>query len=176
MRIKSYCLKFIVICGLSTMVCGLIGCEAFVRKFTRKPKKEVISREEMVLAPVEYKAPEKEYRQYFLYWKAWHDEFINSLFPGLNRRKQLECASETIKNLEQIRVLLKEESQRQLSGYIEQISELKDVIEKDVYGIIINSHRRVAERIKRDIIREFSCDKIKDLVESSPAEIRGTGK
>ncbi len=159
---------------LSIIFClffSTVGCEAFVRKFTRKPKKEVISREEMVLAPVEYKAPEiskeKEYQQYFLYWKAWQDEFINSLFPGLNRRKQLECASETIKNLEQIRVLLKEESQRQLSGYIEQINELKDAIEKDAYGIIIDKHRLAAERIKRDIIREFSYNKIKSLAERS---------
>ncbi len=156
---------------LSIIFClffSTVGCEAFVRKFTRKPKKEVISREEMVLVPIEYKAPaaDKEglYRQYFLYWKSWHDEFINSLFRGMNRRKQLECVSETIKNLEQIRVLLKEESQRELSGYIGQINELKDAIEKDAYGIIIELNRKACERIKRGIIRKFSYNKIKDCL------------
>ena len=168
MRIKSYCLKFIFICGLWTMACGLIGCEAFVKKFTRKPKKEIVPREEMVLVPIEYKAPAEDkegaYRQYFLYWKSWHEEFINSLFPGMNRRKQLECVMETIKNLEQLRGLLKEENQKELSVYIGRINELKDSIEKDAYGIIIESHRRSAERIKRGIIRNYSYNKIKDYL------------
>ncbi len=166
MKIKNLLLKIVFICGLSTMACGIIGCEAFVRKFTRKPKNENIPREEMILVPIEYKAPAADkdglYRQYFLYWKSWHEEFINSLFRGMNRRKQLECVTETIKNLEQLRGLLKEESQRELSVYIGQINGLKDSIEKDAYGIIIESHRRSAERIERDIIRKFSYNKIKD--------------
>ncbi len=74
----------------------------------------------------------------------------------------MECAIETIKNLEQMRGLLKEERKIQLSGYIGQINELKDAIEKDAYGIIMESHRRSAERIKRDIIRNYSYNKIKD--------------
>lgn len=166
MKIKSYCLKFIFICGLWTMICGLIGCESFVRKFVRKPKKELLHKEEMVLEPVEYKAPavnkEGLYRQYFLYWKSWHDELIDSLFSGSNRRKQLECVIETIKNLEQIKGLLKEENQRKLSVYIGQINGLKDAIEKDSYGTVVDAHRRSAERIRKGIIREFSYNKIKD--------------
>ena len=36
----------------------LIGCAAFVRKFTRKRKKEDLPQEEMVLAPEEWKGPQ----------------------------------------------------------------------------------------------------------------------
>lgn len=163
-----------IVCRLSIVFCLLVstaGCEAFARKFVRKPKKELLPQEEMVLVPVEYKAPavDKEalYREYFLYWKSWHDELINSLFSGSNRRKQLECVIETIKNLEQMKMLLKEEKQRQLSVYIVRMNGLKGSIEKDAYGILIESHRKTAERIQREIIKKFSYSKIKSLVESS---------
>ncbi|MBM3255730.1 MAG: hypothetical protein FJZ08_05460, partial [Candidatus Omnitrophica bacterium] len=57
------------------LLVSFLGCEAFVRKFTRKSKKEDLHREEMVLAPQEYQKPklskEEEYRQYLLYWKSW---------------------------------------------------------------------------------------------------------
>lgn len=66
-------------CGF--LILNMIGCEAFVRKFTRKAKKE--QREEMVLVPQEYQKPkltkEQEYRHYFLYWQSWQDELIGSL-------------------------------------------------------------------------------------------------
>ncbi len=169
---KTWKENFRIFFSLFSVICFLfsvLGCESFVRKFVRKPKKEVISREEMVLAPVEYKAPaaDKEglYRQYFLYWKSWQEELINSLSPGMNCRKQLDCAIQAIKNLEQIKVMFNEESQRQLSVYIEQINELKVSIEKDAYDIIIDLHRKAAERIKSDIIRKFSYNKIKDYLE-----------
>ena len=34
-----------------------IGCDAFIRKFTRKPKKENLPKEELLIAPEEYKVP-----------------------------------------------------------------------------------------------------------------------
>ncbi|MFA5150687.1 MAG: hypothetical protein WC433_07270, partial [Candidatus Omnitrophota bacterium] len=57
----------------------LCGCEAFVRKFTRKSKKDKVP-VEMVLAPEEWKGPqmtkEEQYRQYFVFWQSWQDELI----------------------------------------------------------------------------------------------------
>ena len=44
---------FLFFCGF--LILNMIGCEAFVRKFTRKAKKE--QREEMVLVPQEYQKP-----------------------------------------------------------------------------------------------------------------------
>ena len=72
LKIKQLVLFFI--CCL--MIAGLVGCDAFVRKFTRKPKKERITKEEMVLVPEEYKSTmtqEQMYRQYFLFWQSWQD-------------------------------------------------------------------------------------------------------
>ena len=59
LRTKSLTLRnLILFCCLGAMACGLVGCEAFVRKFTRKPKKEDLPRTEMVLTPEEYKGPQ----------------------------------------------------------------------------------------------------------------------
>ena len=60
----SYCLVF-----------TLVGCDAFVRKFTRKPKTQEFPEEEMVLAPEEYEpialSAAERYQQDFFFWKAW---------------------------------------------------------------------------------------------------------
>jgi len=144
------------------------GCDAFVRKFTRKPKKENQPKQELVLVPQEYKPPkmtkEEVYRQYFLYWKSWHDELINSLSGGSSHKKQIDCANEAIKNLEALRVTLQEAKQKKLDAYINQLKGLKKEIVEDLYGNNISTNRSTAERIRRSILRDFSYNKIsKDI-------------
>jgi len=159
-------LKLFVFCFL---VFTFIGCDAFVRKFTRKPKTENAPQEEMVLAPIEYKpAPttgEEVYRQYLLYWKSWQDELVESLLANASHKKQLGSASEAIKNLEALKKLLKENSQAKLEVYIQRLNGIRGSIENDLYGNNAASLRMNAERLKRDILRDFSYAKVKnDLI------------
>jgi len=157
--------KIILICGMLAVAFGLIGCDAFVRKFTRKTKKTNLPATEMVLAPEEYKekvlTKEELYRQYFLFWKSWQDELINSLTVNTNQKKQIDCTKEAIKNLEEIKPLLNEEKQKKLDSYISQLKALQDSIVKDLYGNNLNTNRSQAERIKRNILRDFSYNTIK---------------
>lgn len=142
-----------------------IGCDAFVRKFTRKSKKDSSAQEEMVLAPIEYKAPqmskEELYRQNFLYWKSWQDELIEALLSGKNHKKQLDCTIQAIKNLEQIKIMLRGESQKKLDNYIQQLINIKQSVERDLYGSNVSGNRLSAERMKMEILKEFSYAKIK---------------
>ncbi len=143
-----------------------IGCEAFVRKFTRKPKRDQMQKEELVLAPEEYKGlsiPSNElYLQYFLFWKSWQDELIESLSTrSVNHKKQVSCVNEAIKNIQQARSLLKQEKKDALDKMIDRLIALKDSISRDVYGSNAVTNRNNAERIKRNIMRDFSGDKIK---------------
>ncbi|MDI6758639.1 MAG: hypothetical protein QMD94_03070 [Candidatus Omnitrophota bacterium] len=144
----------------------LIGCEAFVRKFTRKSKKQV--EEVMVLAPEEYKGPqitkEELYKEYFLFWKSWQDELIGALTEKKGLKKQVDCAGEAIKNLVNLRALLKEEKQKKIDIYIDELKGLELEIAKDLYGSSISLHARSAERIKRNILRDFSYKKNKDFL------------
>jgi len=149
------------------LVVNLLGCEAFVRKFTRKSKKEKAP-EPMVLVPEEYKGPnmtkEELYRQYFLYWKSWHDELIQSLSDEKNHKKQIDCAKEAIKNLYQLRGMLNPDRQSRLDNYIRQTEELKSAVTKDVYGNDLVINRQRAERIRRNMLKDFVYPKIKDCL------------
>lgn len=151
-----------------SLAAGLIGCDAFVRKFTRKPKKERISREEMVLVPEEYKSTmtqEQIYRQYFLFWQSWQDELIESLVQKKSNKKQVDCAQEALKNLDSLRAMMKEDKQKKFDVYINDLKWLKDQIARDLYGTGAAGYSRAAERIKRGILRDFSYNKVKkDLI------------
>ncbi len=142
-------------CLLSTV----LGCDAFVRKFTRKSKRNNIPKEEMVLAPEEYKGPqmtkEQFYRQNFMFWESWHDELITYLRPGANHKKQLACAEQTIKSLINLKALLNQEQQKKLEVYLNQLIDIRDAIIKDEYGNNAANNGVKVERIKREIMRNF---------------------
>ncbi|MCX5697589.1 MAG: hypothetical protein NTU54_06470 [Candidatus Omnitrophica bacterium] len=151
------------------LILSLAGCDAFVRKFTRKRKTENITPVEMVLAPEEYKPPviskEDAYRQYFLYWKSWHDELIDSLGRNSSQKKQLSCVDEEIKNLQEVRRLLNETKQKKLDVYLAKLKDLREQIKQDIYGINLARHRSGAENLRRGIMRDFSYQKVKnDLI------------
>ncbi|MFH1398161.1 MAG: hypothetical protein ABIH27_06410 [Candidatus Omnitrophota bacterium] len=146
------------------LVISVTGCEAFVRKFTRKPK-EKITAEELVLIPEEYKPPqlskEEKYRDTFFFWKNWHDEMINSLSNSDNHKKQIDCVKESINSLQALRLLLNTDKQTGLDIYLNKMDILKFRIIEDIYGSELSSLHLDAEKLKRDIQREFSYDKVK---------------
>lgn len=167
-RVPVFCARIIVLvisCSL------LIGCEAFVRKFTRKTKKENMAKEEMVLAPEEYKGPnmtpEELYRQYFLFWKSWQDELINALNVSGNRKKQIDCANEAIKNLVNFKYVLKPEAVQIVDRHVKRLVDLKDGISADISGARVIFCRQEAERIRRAVLRDLSFPKIKKSLTES---------
>jgi hypothetical protein len=167
-RISKIIIVFLL-CGLCTLVCGLCGCESFARKFVRKPKAEQNKTEEIVLVPQEYKTEESSkeelYRQYFLFWESWQDELIDSLsYQGLNRKKQIDSLREAVKNLVSMKDLLKPEKQKLMDNYINEMNSLGQDISKDVYENSIDNNLMNAQRIKRNIQRDFYFSKIKDFL------------
>ncbi|MFA5145493.1 MAG: hypothetical protein WC723_05770 [Candidatus Omnitrophota bacterium] len=152
---------------VSLLLVTSMGCESFTRKFTRKSKKDK-GTQEMVLSPEEYKGPqaskEEIYRQYFLFWKSWHDELIEALLQGKSPKKQIDCSQEAINNLVNLKALLHMDMQNRLDVYIGQLKELQDQIKKDPYGSYATMNTRKAERIKMRILRDFSYNKIKNYL------------
>ncbi|MCM8780056.1 MAG: hypothetical protein NC914_02780 [Candidatus Omnitrophica bacterium] len=148
------------------LLVALIGCEAFVKKFTRKPKEE--KKEEMVLIPEDYTnsmTPEERYRQYFLFWKSWQDELIVSLMENRSLKKRVGCAMQATKNLEELRKLLvDEDKQKLMDKYIAESKRLSDMISGDIYGNGANKHREKAESIKRNVVRDFTYSEIKNYI------------
>ncbi len=163
MRVTKLCNLLIIF----FVIANMIGCDAFVRKFTRKQKKEDIQKEEMVLAPEEYKptmTKEELYRQYLLYWQSWQDELIEALGRRTNYKKQVSCAEQAIKNLQQLKPLLNAQMNKKLDIYIKQLIELKNDIVKDDYCLNVPNYRVASERLRRAILRDFVFHKVKDAL------------
>ncbi len=167
MKLRNLKLKFKIIL-LSTVCCLLftsMGCEAFVRKFTRKPKKDKDKKEEMVLVPVEYNTQKSSkqdlYQQYYLFWVAWQDQLIDSLRYETNRKRSIGCASEAVGNLEQMQKILRKEKQDELAVYIKQSKDLVTAMDEDPYRSKADSYLAAANRLKTQIQKKFSFKKIK---------------
>lgn len=155
---------FIFIIGM-ILVINLTGCEAFVRKFTRKSKKDKAP-EEMVLTPEEWKGPqmtkEERYRQYFVFWRSWQDELITSLQQSSTQKKRIDCAQQAVKNLVGMRSLLNESKQKQLDVYLRQMTDIQSRIKSDIYGAAINSLRQDSDKLGMNIQQRFSYNDIKN--------------
>lgn len=149
---------------LFVLFLNLTGCEAFVRKFTRKPKKDKAP-EEMVLAPEEWTGPkmtkEELYRQYYSFWQSWQDELVNVLINKASLKKRVTCAEQSVKNLVGMRGMLNETKQKQLDVYLRQMNDLLKEIRADVYGASNNYNRQTAERVRRNILQSFSYPDVK---------------
>ncbi|MCX5707486.1 MAG: hypothetical protein NTY14_00660 [Candidatus Omnitrophica bacterium] len=160
--------KLLQFCCALALVFQLAGCESLGRKFVRKPNPESLKKEEVVFAPQEYKdegvTNADLYRQYFLYWKTWQDELIDSLESSGNRKRQIDSLNEGLKNLDNIKPLVKPEAAARLEAYIKDLQELREAIIKDDYANRVADNRRQAERIKRAILDDFSFGKIKDSI------------
>lgn len=163
-RVKS---NFILLAAICSLLVTSIGCDAFVRKFTRKQNKEQLPQEELVLAPEEYKtqmSKEELYRQYLLFWKSWQGELINALSREGNHKKQVKSMEEALNNLVFMKSLLNDEAQKKLDVYLKEMAALKAAIEKDEYNNNFAIFSSRAERIKMGILRDFSYNKIKDYL------------
>ena len=158
---------FLFSCAL-VLVFQAAGCESLGRKFVRKPKVEDMNKDEVVYEPQEYKSEGLTnldlYRQYFLFWRTWQDEFIDSLEESGNRKKQLNSLNEAIRNLENIKLLLNPEVAARLDVCIKSSEVLRNALTNDIYGNRVRDNRRQAELIKRDILSKFSFNKIKDSI------------
>lgn len=161
MKLKT----FIFICGLWTLVCGLYGCEAFVRKFTRKPRGEM-KKEEPLIQPQEYPdlAVNKNelYKDYFLFWESWADELVSFLNEKANFKKQKECVSQALDNLSKMRSLLNVEKARALEQYVLELTSVKNIVfEGHLNSADFSSLRNKVERIKSKVRHSFILSKIK---------------
>lgn len=147
------------------LVISFSGCEAFVRKFTRKKKEEV---KEVVVSPEEYPdnpyTPQENYRQHFTFWKLWQDEVISNLNAKANHKRLMSSVNEALKNLTAMQSLLREEQSGEMLKYVQETQSLRNNIAGDIYCSQADRHRSDAESIKRAVFRYFGFDKIKDYI------------
>ena len=146
------------------LLVSLTGCEAFVKKFRRKPKEE--KKEEPIIQPENYPdvALNKDelYRDYFLFWESWADELVSFLNEKANVRKQKECIQQAVDNLVKMRSLLNEEKAKSLDKFAAELAAVKNVLFQSYLNSADFSYlKNKLERIKAKVHQGFVFSKIK---------------
>jgi len=162
--------RIIILFSAFCLLFSLCGCEAFRKKFVRKPKKEKEIR--TVTQIKEYKAlysPEVGYKQYYLFWRTSHEELLGSLqAQDRNRKRTIYSANKTVEHLRQMHDLLLPEKQKELGPFIAkqealarrldrrrlnraQRLEIKSILKKQKKGI---EHKFAFKHIQKYLIKE----------------------
>lgn len=141
---------------------ALTGCEAFRKKFVRKPKEREVK---IIVETQEYESKysvEETYKKYFLFWRLSHEELINSLnVQDGNRKKRIFTAEKVIENLQQMRQLVLPERQARLDIFIlEQKNIAKQLDKYKLRRAQALKIKSILEKQRRQIQREFSCKRI----------------
>ena len=156
---------FLLLTTYFLLLTTLFGCEAFRKKFVRKPKEKEVK---IVVETYEYEAEpvEETYKRFFLFWRAAHEEMINSLSTqDGNRKKLVFTAEKIIENLQQMRQLLMPQMQARLDTFI---SEQKDIARqlnrfKLQHAQLIRI-KSMLEKQRRQIQKEFNYKHIQEYL------------
>lgn len=161
------CTQILVLLAVICLLFSVSGCEAFRKKFVRKSKRQ--KEVKVVIETYEYESMysvEETYKRYFLFWRAAHEEMINSLKSQDGNRKKLVFAAEKIiENLQQMRQLLMPQMQARLDTFI---SEQKDIARqlnrfKLQHAQLIRI-KSMLEKQRRQIQKEFNYKHIQEYL------------
>ena len=163
-RFNNKIAQIIVLVTGFWLLVSLTGCEAFVKKFRRKPREE--KREEPIIQPESYPdvALNKDelYRDYFLFWESWADELVSFLRDNANTKKQKECIQQAMDNLLKMQSLLNEEKAASLDGFVIELTTVKNVLFQSYLNSADFSYlKNKVERVKARVHRDFVFSKIK---------------
>ena len=163
-RFNNKIAQIIVLVTGFWLLVSLTGCEAFVKKFRRKPREE--KREEPIIQPESYPdvALNKDelYRDYFLFWESWADELVSFLKDNANTKKQKECIQQAMDNLLKMQSLLNEEKAVSLDKFVIELTTVKNVLFQSYLNSADFSYlKNKVERVKARVHRDFVFSKIK---------------
>lgn len=160
LRILFYILYF-------TLYILLVGCEAFTRKFTRKPKRPETTEEPVLVFEVypefTYSAHDM-YKDHYFIFRSWLDELINHLEPAANQKKRIECIREAKENLLKMQSVLKEEKQKELEPYIQKIEDIEEQMKEFLSQDKFYNLKSQCISLKTKISKSFSYSKMKDFI------------
>ncbi len=150
---------------LAIFMISSFGCDAFVRKFTRKKQQEQAI--EPVLNPEVasglFYDNDTKYKNYFAYWRGWHDELTEAMTSSSKKRKKY-CMEQAIINLERMAALLKEEKQAELGVYIEKMEKISTSLDKEGDLLEEKVIVRQLSNIRLALNKKFHFSKVQDWI------------
>ena len=142
------------------------GCQTLKRKFTRKPKTEKENVEEVIYEPQQYPqqtlSNEDMYRNYYTFWRGWHQDLMEVLSEGQNHKKQVECITEIINNLNKMKDLLLPEYQAGLKDNLQKLYPIKEeIVSRRSNSANFYLMKMELERVRSKITKDYTIKKIK---------------
>lgn len=156
-RSKGFQGLVIAILCLALSGCGPEWKRKFVRKRAETKPEPIIAYE-----PQEYRKESNEilYKRHFVFWKSWQEELVNKL--GENSARDTDAFQEALKNLDDMKGCLKEETAAGLDPYSKKINDLYNTYKSDRIGIIqARQMRQDLDRIMLKIDKAFRYTKVK---------------
>lgn len=146
---------------------SLCGCDAFRKKFVRKPKDE--KEVKVVVNTREYASQysrKQIYEKYFLFWKAANDELLGLLdIQKTSRKKRIYYAKKIGENLLQMQKLLAPEKQKVLDAYI--LEQKQIAVELKKYSLSPGKKlqiKSILRKQRREVRKEFSYKNIEEYL------------
>ncbi len=163
-RSKAYVLVLLL-----SLAAGLYGCESLQRKFSRKPKGPV-DRPSPVTRFQDYRqalSPIERYRKHLLVFEYWNAELLDAFKQQpVNPKRVQSLSAESLRELQYLRGLLKEETGRRLDPLLAERAQLDAKLRQ---GLMLSgeSHtiQRQLEVQTRTLSREFSWRQVEHEVQ-----------
>ena len=147
-----------------TLVFGCAGCSPYWKKKFIRPKKGK-AKQTAIIQAQDYEKPLNvaAYDRSYLFWKTMHADLLDRF--GNNNKNDIFALTRMKSNLSEMRNLLVEEKAAQIGPHIAKID---DIMQKmKVRAISENLRDRIKhdlERQMRRIMREFSPEKVSELI------------
>ncbi|NQT07037.1 MAG: hypothetical protein HQ575_05805 [Candidatus Omnitrophica bacterium] len=155
--------KFFSVIILIFFLSQLVGCEAVMRKFTRKRKKKTIRPTFYQEGMAETRPHVELYMLHYTYWKTWHEELAAG--AGKNAKRDRLACSEMMGNLSDMKKHLVEEKAKELDQYIKVIDGITKELQKgNSTSIRLGFLRQKLDKIKGRIMRKFYYKKVRDYI------------
>lgn len=162
--------KLLFIIFICFSLVSLSACQTLKRKFTRKSKTEKEEDvEEVIYEPQEYPAQvmsnEEMYRNFYTFWRGWHQELVEVLAEGQNHKKQVECITEIINNLNKMKDLLVPEGQLKFNDYLQRLAPIREDIVAGRSNVSSFYWMKIKlEGIKSGITKDCTPKKVKNYI------------
>jgi len=164
------------ICCLCVLALTVSGCTPLRRKFTRKKKKdrELSQKFIPILEPVDYPkkvySSRERYKHHYSLWRVWDRDLLQTIERHGSDKRQKYLLGQVIEQLEEMRKLLADEKQVELTGLIDNFQDVRQVYEKPVAMRNKFSIRKKIELNAKKIRNGFAPDPSLSYRELDPEE------
>lgn len=155
------------------LAAGTTGCATVQKKFTRKKKTPERNRSVIYLDEGAHQKKYSNayyYKTHFTFWRTWHDELIDNLRNGNNKRLR-RSLQEVVSHLTEMSGSLEPEAKSGLDEQIGRLELIRGRIESGYYNAGFENLRPEIEQIGRVLNSNYSYGKVQDKLRPDQVDL-----